>query len=145
MAGSVNKVILVGNLGSDPEVKYFDNGGAVANFSIATTESYTNKNGERIETTEWHRIELWEGLAKVAEKYLKRGSQIYIEGKIKTERYEKDGIEKSFIKIRANTMTMLGSPSSTPPNGITNGTPPNPAIRNNQPLTPEEDNDDLPF
>ena len=81
----VNKVILIGNLGSDPEVRHLSNGSVVANFNIATSESYTNKNGERVTQTEWHRIEIWEGLAKVAEQYLKKGQSVYIEGKIKTE------------------------------------------------------------
>ena len=81
MAG-VNKVILVGNLGKDPEVKYLDSGVAVANFSLATTESYKNKEGERVNQTEWHNIVLWRGLAEVAEKWLKKGSNVYIEGEI---------------------------------------------------------------
>lgn len=146
MAGSINKVILIGNLGSDPEVRYLDSGSAVAKFSIATTESYTNKNGERVDNTEWHRIELWEGLAKVAEKYLKKGSQVYIEGKIRTDNWtDKDGQQRSSVTIRCTTLSMLVGGSRTPENGITNGQPVNPAIRNNQPLTPELDDDDLPF
>ena len=87
MAG-VNKVILVGNLGKDPEVRYLDNGVAVANFSLATTENYKNKAGERVSQTEWHNIVLWRGLAEVAEKYLKKGASVYIEGKIKTRKWE---------------------------------------------------------
>ena len=91
MAG-VNKVILVGNLGKDPEVRYLDNGVAVANFSLATTENYKNKAGERVSQTEWHNIVLWRGLAEVAEKYLKKGASVYIEGKIKTRKWEDKGI-----------------------------------------------------
>ena len=87
MAG-VNKVILIGNLGKDPEVKYLDSGVAVANFSLATSESYKNKEGERVNQTEWHNIVLWRGLAEVAEKWLKKGSSVYIEGKIKTRKWE---------------------------------------------------------
>ncbi|WP_373515550.1 single-stranded DNA-binding protein, partial [Persicitalea sp.] len=110
MAGGVNKVILIGNLGSDPEVRYLDGGSVVARFNIATSESYTNKNGEKIEQTEWHRIELWNALAKVAEKYLRKGNQVYVEGKIRTENWtDKEGQARTSISILANSMTMLGS------------------------------------
>ena len=109
MAG-VNKVILVGNLGKDPEVKYLDSGVAVANFSLATSESYKNKEGERVNQTEWHNIVLWRGLAEVAEKWLKKGSSVYIEGKIKTRKWEdKDGNTRYNTEILADNMTMLGS------------------------------------
>lgn len=93
MAGSVNKVILVGNLGKDPEVRSFSNGGRVASFSIATSESWKDKNsGERKERTEWHRISILnEALVGIAEKYLKKGSKVYIEGQLETRKYEKDG------------------------------------------------------
>jgi single-strand DNA-binding protein len=112
MAG-VNKVILLGNLGSDPEVKYLDSGSVVATFNIATSEAYNNKNGERVEQTEWHRIELWDNLAKTAEKYLKKGNQVYVEGKIKTETWtDKEGQPKSGIRIRATSMTLVGGRSS---------------------------------
>ena len=87
MAG-VNKVILIGNLGKDPEVRYLDSGVAVANFSLATTESYKNKEGERVSQTEWHNVVLWRGLAEVAEKWLKKGSSVYIEGKIRSRKWE---------------------------------------------------------
>ena len=108
MAG-VNKVILLGNLGSDPEVRYLDSGSVVAKFNIATSEAYNTKGGERVEQTEWHRIELWDGLAKVAEQYLKKGNTVYIEGKIKTEQWtDKDGQQKSGIRIRATSMTLVG-------------------------------------
>ena len=108
MAG-VNKVILVGNLGKDPEVKYLDNGVAVANFSLATTENYKNKEGEKVSQTEWHNIVLWRGLAEVAEKYLKKGASVYVEGKIKTRKWEdKDGNTRYNTEILADNMTMLG-------------------------------------
>ncbi len=85
MAGSVNKVILVGNLGKDPEVRYLENGVSVARFPIATSETFTDKNsGEKREITDWHNIVLWRGLAKIAESYLKKGMKVYIEGKLKT-------------------------------------------------------------
>ena len=112
MAG-VNKVILVGNLGKDPEVRYLDSGVAVANFSLATTESYKNKEGERVSQTEWHNIVLWRGLAEVAEKYLKKGSSVYVEGKIKNRKWEdKDGNTRYNTEILADNMTMLGSKPS---------------------------------
>jgi len=108
MAG-VNKVILVGNLGKDPEVKYLDSGVAVANFSLATTENYKNKEGEKVSQTEWHNIVLWRGLAEVAEKYLKKGASVYIEGKIKTRKWEdKEGNTRYNTEILADNMTMLG-------------------------------------
>ena len=112
MAG-VNKVILVGNLGKDPEVRYLDSGVAVANFSLATTENYKNKQGERVSQTEWHNIVLWRGLAEVAEKYLKKGSSIYVEGKIKTRKWEdKEGVTKYSTEILGDNMTMLGGKPS---------------------------------
>jgi single-strand DNA-binding protein len=93
MAGSVNKVILVGNLGKDPEVRTMQSGGKVCNFSIATSESWKDKNsGERQERTQWHNIVIWnENIVKVAESYLKKGSKVYIEGQLETRKYEKDG------------------------------------------------------
>ena len=116
MAG-VNKVILVGNLGKDPEVRYLDSGVAVANFSLATTENYKNKEGERVSQTEWHNIVLWRGLAEVAEKWLKKGSSVYVEGKIRTRKWEdKDGNTRYSTEILGDNMTMLGGkPSSETP------------------------------
>jgi len=116
MAG-VNKVILIGNLGKDPEVRYLDNGVAVANFSLATTENYKNKDGERVSQTEWHNIVLWRGLAEVAEKWLKKGSSVYVEGKIRTRKWEdKDGNTRYSTEILGDNMTMLGAkPSSETP------------------------------
>ncbi|MEC8853019.1 MAG: single-stranded DNA-binding protein, partial [Bacteroidota bacterium] len=108
MAG-VNKVILIGNLGKDPEVRYLDSGVAVANFSLATTENYKNKEGERISQTEWHNIVLWRGLAEVAEKWLKKGSSVYIEGKIRHRKWEdKEGNTRYTTEILGDNMTMLG-------------------------------------
>jgi len=108
MAG-VNKVILVGNIGKDPEVRYLDGGVAVANFPLATSETYRDKTGNRVEQTEWHNIVLWRGLAEVTEKYLRKGSQVYIEGKIRTRNWDdKDGIKRYTTEIVADTMTMLG-------------------------------------
>ena len=106
---SVNKVILVGNVGKDPEIRHLDSGVAVASFSLATSESYNAKNGERVTTTEWHNIVLWRGLAEVVEKYVKKGSKLYLEGKITSRQYEKDGQTKYFTEIVANNMVMLDS------------------------------------
>jgi len=109
---SVNKVILVGNVGRDPEIKHLDKGVAVAKFSLATTENYTSKTGEKVSTTEWHNIVAWRGLAEVVEKYVKKGSQLYIEGRIRTSSYEKDGVKHYTTEINADTMHMLGKRES---------------------------------
>ena len=106
---SVNKVILVGNLGKDPEIKKFDSGIKNASFSLATTEKYKNKSGEMVSNTEWHNIVVWGALSDVAEKYLKKGSQIYLEGKIKTSSWEdKSGAKRYKTEIYADSFTMLG-------------------------------------
>lgn len=105
---SINKVILVGNVGKDPETRHLESGVAKCSFSLATTESYT-KNGERISNTEWHNIIMWRGLAEVAQKYVKKGSLLYIEGKIQTRSYDdKDGAKKYITEIVADNMKMLG-------------------------------------
>lgn len=98
MAG-INKVILVGNLGNDPNVLTFENGVKKATFSLATNETYKDKEGNRVEQTEWHNIVVWRGLAEVAEKFLRKGSLIYLEGKIKTRSYEQNGIKKYITEI----------------------------------------------
>lgn len=106
---SLNKVILIGNLGKDPELKTFENGGSVCNFSIATSESYKNKAGEKVTDTQWHNITMWNPLSEIADKYLKKGSQVCIVGKVTSRSYEdKDGIKRYVTEIRANEMTMLG-------------------------------------
>jgi len=105
---SVNKVILVGNVGRDPEVRHLDKGVAVARFSLATTENYTSKTGEKVSNTEWHNVVAWRGLAEVAEKYVKKGSQLYIEGRLRTNMYEKDGVKHYATEINADTMQLLG-------------------------------------
>jgi len=142
---SVNKVILVGNVGKDPEVRYLDNGVAVCNFSLATSETYTNKNNEKVTQTEWHNIVLWRKLAEIAETYVKKGMQIYIEGQIRTRTWEdKDGVKRYTTEIFGNSMQMLGrkadnestsqqaSPETTQPAASTAD-------------TAEEETDDLPF
>jgi single-strand DNA-binding protein len=105
---SINKVILVGNVGKDPVIRYFDKGAAKATFPLATSEYYTNQQGETITTTEWHNIVLWRALAEVAEKTVKKGSQVYIVGKIKTRSYvDKDGVNKYITEILADTLLVL--------------------------------------
>jgi single-strand DNA-binding protein len=106
---AVNKVILVGNVGKDPETRYLDENTPVCKFPLATSETYKNRDGERIEQTEWHNIVLWRGLAKVAEQYVKKGSQLYIEGRIRTRSYDdKDGIKRYTTEIVGDNMQMLG-------------------------------------
>jgi single-strand DNA-binding protein len=113
MARGVNKVILVGNLGRDPEVRYSPNGSAVANVTIATSESWKDKNtGEKQERTEWHRIVFFGRLAEIAGEYLKKGAQIYIEGRLQTRKWQdKEGHDRYTTEIVANDMQMLGSRS----------------------------------
>jgi len=140
MAG-VNKVILIGNLGKDPEVRYLDSGVAVANFSLATTENYKNKEGERVSQTEWHNIVLWRGLAEVAEKWLKKGSSVYVEGKIRNRKWEdKEGNTRYTTEILGDNITMLGKKndnvSDVPENIVT-------TAEENVPKA--EKGDDLPF
>jgi len=106
----LNKVILIGNLGRDPEVRYLPSGDAVANFSIATSENWKDRNGQRQERTEWHNISMFGRLAEIAGQYLKKGSKVYIEGRIQSRKYTgKDGIERTAYDIVANEMKMLGS------------------------------------
>lgn len=105
----VNKVILIGNLGSDPTVRYTPQGTAVANFNIATSERFTNKSGEKEERTEWHRIVAWGKLAEICQQYLKKGKQVYIEGRLQTRNWEdQQGQKRQTTEVVANNMTMLG-------------------------------------
>lgn len=110
MARGVNKVILVGNLGQDPEVRYMPNGNAVANISLATTESWNDRNtGERQDKTEWHRVVLFRKLAEIAGEYLRKGSQVYVEGKLQTRKWQdQNGQDRYTTEIVANEMQMLG-------------------------------------
>jgi single-strand DNA-binding protein len=109
---SINKVILIGNLGRDPEVRYLPDGGAVTNVSIATTDNWKDKNGEKQERTEWHRVVFFSRLAEIAGEYLKKGSQVYIEGSLRTRKWQdKEGHEKFSTEIVCNEMKMLGSRS----------------------------------
>lgn len=113
----VNKVILIGRLGKDPEVRTIENGTMVANFSIATSETYKDRNsGDKKEITEWHNIVCWKGLAEIASKYLRKGDNVYIEGKLRTRSWEKDGVTRYTTEIVAESLNML-----TPKNSGQNG------------------------
>jgi len=110
----INKVILVGNVGRDPEVRYLDSGVAVAKFPLATSETYTNKSGDRVTNTEWHNIVIWRKLAEVVEKYVRKGQQLYLEGKINNRSYEdKEGIKKYITEIVIDNLQMLGKKSDS--------------------------------
>ena len=150
----VNKVILVGNLGQDPEVRYMPNGGAVANITLATSESWRDKaTGEQKEKTEWHRVVLFGKLAEVAGEYLKKGSQVYIEGKLNTRKWtDQAGVEKYTTVVHVNvggTMQMLGGKAEggKPAQSGTQQSRPaqqsQPAAQNNEP--PMDFDDDIPF
>lgn len=127
----VNKVILVGRLGKDPEVRNLDNGSMVANFTLATSESYKDKTtGQKIEMTEWHNLVLWKGLAEVAAKYLHKGDLIYIEGRLKTRSWEKEGVTRYTTEIIGDNMTMLSTKKE--PSAV-------------KPSTTQPDDQELPF
>lgn len=107
---SVNKVILIGNLGRDPETRYMPDGGAITNISVATTDVWKDKNGEKQEKTEWHRVAFFGKLAEIAGEYLKKGSQVYVEGRLQTRKWQdKDGQDKYTTEVVADRMQMLGS------------------------------------
>ncbi len=109
---SLNKVILIGNVGNDPDVRYLDGGSVVAKFSVATNERYTTRTGEQVESTEWFRVEVWNDQAKTIEKYLRKGMQIYVEGRLRTETYtDREGKERFALNVRASTFQFLGGPN----------------------------------
>lgn len=106
---SVNKVIVIGNLGKDPELRYLQSGDAVANITVATTETWKDKQGQKKEETEWHRISMFGKTAEIAGQYLKKGAQVYIEGKLQTKKWtDKEGVERYTTEIRCDRMQMLG-------------------------------------
>jgi single-strand DNA-binding protein len=166
---SVNKIILIGNVGKEPDVRYFDNGGAVANFTLATTErGYTAANGTQVpDRTEWHNIVLWRGLAEIAEKYVHKGTKLYIEGKVRTRNYDdSQGIKRYITEIWGDQMELLSAkpqgvdgstnaPFPTPQGGNPPQKPPVDQSRSPEtgavPLSQEnsslerEETDDLPF
>ena len=144
----VNKVILIGNLGADPEIRHLQNGVSVANFRIATSETFKDKNtGEKREQTEWHSIVAWRGLAEITEKYLKKGSKVYIEGKLRTRKWEKDGVDRYTTEIMADEMNLLDRPSGERTGGEQPQRQAAAAHSGNAPGggSDKEDLDDLPF
>lgn len=147
----VNKVILVGRLGKDPEVRNLDNGATVANFTIATSESYKDRTtGEKKEITEWHNIVLWRGLAEIAQKYLHKGDMIFIEGKLRTRSWEKEGVTRYTTEVVADNMTMLstrGSGGGGSTGGYSSGEPTRQSTERTPDFSPGPDSgtDDLPF
>jgi|UniRef100_UPI00404B09FD single-strand DNA-binding protein len=150
MAGSVNKVILIGNLGKDPEVRRLENGGIVANFPLATSETYTDRTtGEKRDTTDWHTIVLWRGLAEVAEKYVRKGQKVYVEGKLKTRSWtDKEGISRYSTEIVADELTILSprNENAAPTNTSTPTPYPTQTTAQPSPLDlGEDDGDGLPF
>lgn len=159
MARGVNKVILVGNLGNDPETRYMPSGGAVTNITVATSESWKDKNsGQAQERTEWHRVVFYNRLAEIAGEYLRKGSKVYLEGSLRTREWEKDGVKRYTTEIIANEMQMLdsrGAGGSTNESGY-DSAPQQPRARQSAPTQsaprndappPNFDNfdDDIPF
>jgi len=145
---SVNKVILVGNVGSDPEVRYLEGGTAVANFRMATSEFFRNREGENTTTTEWHNIVAWRQLAELAEKYIRKGRQIYVEGKITTRQWEdKEGNKRYTTEIVANTIQLLGRKPDDEEVKPSNGKKPEiqPAKAADEEVFNASQEDDLPF
>jgi single-strand DNA-binding protein len=156
MARGINKVILVGNLGNDPEVRYASNGSAIANISVATTDSWKDKNtGEQQEKTEWHRVVMFNRLGEIAGEYLKKGSQVYIEGRLQTRKWQDQGGQDRYTtEIVANEMQMLGgrgggdmsSGGSSSGGGYNAPAPSAPASKPAQAPAPSNDfDDDIPF
>jgi len=143
MAG-VNKVILIGHLGKDPEVRNLESGATVANFTMATTETYKDKTtGERKDITEWHNIVLWRGLADIAAKYLHKGDLVYIEGRLRTRSWEKDNVKHYITEVQADNMTMLGTKGSGTGSASRPAAPPT-AQEDFKPVSGSA-TDDLPF
>jgi single-strand DNA-binding protein len=144
----VNKVILVGRLGKEPEVRNLENGAVVANFSVATSEVYKDRTtGERKEATEWHNVVLWRGLAEIAQKYLHKGDMVYIEGKLRTRSWEKDGVTRYTTEIVADNMTMLSGKSGGGSSGSNEYSPSEKSSGGSFGASAPVDNstDDLPF
>lgn len=148
MAGTVNKVILIGNLGKDPEVRHLENGAVVANFPIATSESYTDKNtGQKVENTDWHDIVVWRGLAGVVEKYVRKGQKVYIEGKLRKRSWQdKDNNTRYTTEVIADELTILSRPENSAQASKSpysnEGTPDKPSQVDD---IIKKDKDDLPF
>lgn len=149
MAGSVNKVILIGNLGKDPEVRHLENGAVVANFPLATSETFTDKNGNKTENTDWHDVVAWRGLAEIVEKYVKKGQKIYVEGKLRKRSWQdKEGNTRYTTEVLADELTILTWPEDTSTHReapySSQGTPPPPS-QIDQIIDKDTTPDDLPF
>lgn len=139
----VNKVILIGNVGKDPEIKHLDNGMVIANFPLATSETYKNKNNEKVTSTEWHNIALFRNQAEVVEKYVNKGDALYIEGKIRTRSWEdKEGNKRYMTEIIGNNMQMLGGGKKSEDTSVSQS---NEVTESEGPGSIPEDEDDLPF
>jgi single-strand DNA-binding protein len=151
MARGINKVILVGNLGADPETRYMPSGSAVTNLSVATSESWKDKqSGEQKERTEWHKVVMFDRLAEIAAEYLRKGSQVYIEGKLQTRKWQdRDGNDRWTTEIRANEMQMLGGRAGAggaAPMGSGQGSNQDSGPPSAPPQTgPDDFDDDIPF
>jgi single-strand DNA-binding protein len=152
MAG-VNKVIILGNLGADPEVRTTTSGIKVARLRLATSETYTNKEGQKITNTEWHTVNLWRGLADIAEKYLAKGRQVYVEGKLRTRSYDdKDGITRYSTEIEADNINLIGGSRNDDEQGGGYSAPQQQQPQQSRPqqqpsaaAPSASDDDDLPF
>ncbi len=143
MAGTVNKVILIGNLGDDLKMHYFDGGNSIGRFPIATSESYTNKQtGEKVSTTDWHNIVVKNKLAEICEKYLSKGDKVYVEGKLKNRQWEQDGVKRYSTEVHVNEMTFLTTKKSLENN---NNAPQNQSPSKSPTSVTKEENDNLPF
>lgn len=141
----VNKVILVGRLGKDPELRTLENGTTVANFSLATSETYKDKTtGEKKEMTEWHNVVMWKKLGEIAGKYLSKGSLVYIEGKLKTRSWEKDNVTRYSTEVVGEQMTMLGGGKSASGSGAPTASESN-TKNEHEPAVAGGGSDDLPF
>jgi single-strand DNA-binding protein len=138
MANGLNKVMLIGNLGKDPETKFTEKGSSYCRFSLATNESYKNDKGEKVERTEWHDIVAWKKLGELCQTYLKKGSKIYAEGKLQSYSYEKEGVKKKSWSVVLNDFAMLDSKPKDQSANI-------PDTNTNHPAETNSGDDDLPF
>jgi single-strand DNA-binding protein len=143
MTGTVNKVILIGNLGDDVKMHYFDDKNSVGRFPIATSESYTSKSGEKVTTSDWHNIVVRNRLAEICEKYLSKGDKVYCEGKLKNRQWEQDGVKRYATEVQVTEMTFLSTKKTT--KGSTNLSQNNPSSARTPKTVLIEENDDLPI
>lgn len=152
MSGTVNKVILIGRLGKDPDIRTFESGAKRASFTLATSEVYKDKSGNRVENTEWHNIVCWRDLAEKAQQYLTKGKMIYLEGRLRTRSWDENGSKRYITEIEAGTFTMLGSKSDGENGSVATrvtrtedqtGTGPKAPDPTEEPIS--ADTDDLPF